>query len=101
MSPPPYAGPYAAELDAIAAALVSRGKGLLAADESTSTAGKRLASVGVANTEDARRALRQLLFTTPDLGRHVSGVVRTPVARRGSGEGVSRAPQRGARCRLR
>lgn len=73
----PYAGPYAAELDAVALALVAPGKGLLAADESTSTAGKRLASVGVANTEDARRALRQLLLTTPDLGRHVSGVVRS------------------------
>ena len=76
MPPAPYARQYAAELDAIAAALVARGKGLLAADESTSTAGKRLASVGVANTEDARRTLRQLLLTTPDLGRHISGVVR-------------------------
>ena len=69
-----------AELDGVAAALVARGKGLLAADESTSTAGKRLASVGVANTEDARRQLRQLLFTAPELGKHISGVVRPCVA---------------------
>ena len=75
---PPYAGEFAAELDATAAALVAHGKGLLAADESVSTAGKRLESVGVANSEDARRALRQMLFTTPQLGKHISGVVRDP-----------------------
>ena len=81
------AAPYAAELDATAAALCARGKGLLAADESTATAGKRLASVGVANSEDARRALRQMLFTTPGIEQHISGVVRAaraPRLRRGS-----------------
>ena len=78
----PRAPPQAAELDATAAALCARGKGLLAADESTATVGKRLASVGVANTEDNRRALRQLLFTAPDLGASVSGVVRRRAAAR-------------------
>ena len=102
MPPPaPYCGPHAAELDAVAAALVAPGKGLLAADESMSTAGKRLASVGVANTEDARRALRQLLLTAPDLGRHVSGVVRSRSAAARLSEGVSRAPQRCATRPLR
>jgi hypothetical protein len=78
-APLPYCGAFAAELDATAAALVARGKGLLAADESTATAGKRLASVGVANSEEARRALRQMLLTAPALGAHISGVVRFPV----------------------
>jgi hypothetical protein len=73
---PLVTGAFAAELDATAAALCSRGKGLLAADESTGTAGARLQSVGVPNSEEARRALRQLLFTTPGIEAHVSGVVR-------------------------
>jgi fructose-bisphosphate aldolase class I len=58
-----------------AAALVQRGKGILAADESTKTIEKRLAEVGVEATEENRRAWRELLFTTPGLGRYISGVI--------------------------
>jgi len=52
-----------AELRSIAHSIVDGGKGILAADESTGTIGKRFANIGVENTEDNRRAYRQLLFT--------------------------------------
>src|SRR5580704_15222445 len=58
-----------------AAALVADGKGLLAADESTGTIEKRFESVGIASTEESRRAWRELLFTTAGLGRFISGVI--------------------------
>ncbi|KAF2307592.1 hypothetical protein GH714_029974 [Hevea brasiliensis] len=56
---------YIYELIANAAYIGTPGKGILAADESTGTIGKRLASINVENVEDNRRALRELLFTTP------------------------------------
>lgn len=52
------------ELRRIANAITAKGKGILAADESVSTMGKRLADVGVENTEENRRKYRQLLFTS-------------------------------------
>lgn len=52
------------ELSKIANAIVVPGKGILAADESTGTMGKRLADIGLENTEDNRRKYRQLLFTS-------------------------------------
>ena len=55
--------------------LVAPGKGILAADESTGTIGKRFDQIGVPNTEDARRRYREMLFTTPGLGEHISGVI--------------------------
>ena len=58
-----------------ARALVAPGKGILAADESTGTIGKRFDSIGVTSTEDSRRSYRQLLFTTPALGEHISGTI--------------------------
>ena len=58
-----------------ATALVAPGKGILAADESTGTIKKRLDSIGVENTESNRQAYRQMLFTTPGLGDHISGVI--------------------------
>ncbi len=62
-------------MHATAQALVAPGKGILAADESTGTIKKRFDSIGVDSTEDTRRAYRQMLFTTPDLGEHISGVI--------------------------
>jgi len=53
------------ELRQIAQSIVENGKGILAADESTGTIGKRLGGIGVENTEDNRRAYRELLFTLP------------------------------------
>jgi fructose-bisphosphate aldolase, class I len=58
-----------------ARAMVAAGKGLLAADESAGTCKKRFDSVNVECNEENRRAYRELLFTTPDLGKYVSGVI--------------------------
>ena len=44
-------------------------------DESNATCGKRLDSIGVENTEDNRRAYRELLVTTPGLGQYISGAI--------------------------
>ncbi len=62
-------------LEATAHALVAPGKGILAADESTGTIEKRLKSIEVESTEDKRRDYREMLFTTPGLGDHISGVI--------------------------
>jgi len=65
------------ELKEIANSLASAGKGILAADESTGTMGKRLASVGQENTEENRRKFRELLFTTDKtlISQAISGVI--------------------------
>lgn len=55
-------------------ALAAPGKGLLAADESTGTIGKRFDSIKLENTEENRRAYRELLFTTPGGRRHSSSL---------------------------
>ncbi|GBG82800.1 hypothetical protein CBR_g36331 [Chara braunii] len=71
-----YAGAkYADELIATANKIATPGKGILAADESTGTIGKRLASINVENVESNRRALRELLFTAPGALDHISGVI--------------------------
>jgi fructose-bisphosphate aldolase class I len=64
-----------ATLAATAQALVGSGKGLLAMDESTSTCNRRFAEAGIAQTEENRRAYRELLITAPGLGAHVSGAI--------------------------
>lgn len=51
------------------------GKGILAADESTSTIGKRFDSIKLANEEENRRNYRLLLATTKDLGQYINGVI--------------------------
>ncbi|KAL1105345.1 hypothetical protein V6Z11_D04G126000 [Gossypium hirsutum] len=63
------------ELAKNAAYIGTPGKGILAADESTGTIGKRLSSINVENVEDNRRALRELLFTTPGALQYLSGVI--------------------------
>jgi fructose-bisphosphate aldolase class I len=63
------------ELAATAAALAAPGTGLLAADESTGTIGKRFDAIGLENSEQNRRAYRTLLATTPGLAEHISGVI--------------------------
>jgi fructose-bisphosphate aldolase class I len=62
-------------LSKTAAAMVAKGKGLLAADESNATCEKRFKSVGVECTEPNRRAYRDLLFTTKGIEDFVSGVI--------------------------
>jgi fructose-bisphosphate aldolase class I len=63
------------ELHETARALVSDGKGILAADESTGTIKQRFDSMGLESTEDTRRAYRELLFTTPGAEEYISGVI--------------------------
>lgn len=64
------------ELKSVADAIVAPGKGILAADESTGTMGKRLANIGVENTEENRRQFRQLLFTSgKSMSESISGVI--------------------------
>ncbi len=63
------------ELARIAQELVAPGKGILAADESTGTIGRRFAAIGVENTEDDRRAYRELLFRTAGAADFISGVI--------------------------
>ncbi|CDW83208.1 fructose-bisphosphate aldolase cytoplasmic isozyme-like [Stylonychia lemnae] len=63
------------ELIANARAIVRPGYGILAADESTGTIGQRFAKIDVENTEENRRAYRELLFTTEGLEKHISGVI--------------------------
>ncbi len=58
-----------------AAGLFADDKGLLAMDESTPTCDKRFAKLGIPQTEDARRAYRELILTTPGLGESISGVI--------------------------
>lgn len=55
--------------------LVIPGKGILAADESTGTIGKRFESIKVENTVENRQRYRSLLASTEDLGNHISGVI--------------------------
>jgi len=64
------------ELNKIANKMVAPGKGLLAADESTGTIGKRFDAISVPNTEDNRRDYREFMFRTDKTMReHISGVI--------------------------
>ena len=67
--------PYLEEMIATARRITRRGHGILAADESVPTMGKRLERIGVANTEAHRRAFRELLFSTEGLGQYISGAI--------------------------
>jgi fructose-bisphosphate aldolase class I len=65
-----------AELNRVATAMVTPGKGLLAADESTGTIKKRFAAIGVESTETSRRDYRELLFRSAKaMHSHISGVI--------------------------
>ena len=66
---------YKETLRETALKLATPGKGILAVDESTNTCGKRLASIGVENTEKNRQAYRGMLFTTEGLGNYISGAI--------------------------
>ena len=55
--------------------LVTEGKGILAADESSGTIKRRLDSINVPSTEDNRRAYRELLFTAPGIEAFISGII--------------------------
>ncbi len=65
----------APELHAVATAMVEKGRGILAADESSPTIKKRFDSISLESTEEHRRGYREMLFTTENLGRDISGVI--------------------------
>lgn len=63
------------ELDTTAQEIVAPGLGILAADESEGTLGKRFAQHNVENTVENRRTWRETLFTTPGIEAHIGGVI--------------------------
>ena len=63
------------ELNRIAKAMVAKGKGILAADESSATIKKRFDKIGVESTEENRRDYREFLFRANDGMQHISGVI--------------------------
>jgi fructose-bisphosphate aldolase class I len=65
----------AQELIDTARTLVAGDKGLLAMDESNPTCNKRFARLGIPQTEEGRRAYRELIVTTPGLGECISGAI--------------------------
>jgi len=65
-----------AELNKIAKSMVAPGRGILAADESSSTIKKRFDAIGIESTPDTRRDYRELLFRSNDaMAKYVSGVI--------------------------
>lgn len=72
---PERQGAYHDELRETAKYISRRGFGILASDESNMTTGKRLDSIGVENTETNRRDWREVLYTAPGLGKHISGCI--------------------------
>ncbi len=63
------------KLEATMSKLTVKGKGILAADESTATISKRFDAVGTPCTEDTRREYREMLMTTPDFSKFIAGVI--------------------------
>lgn len=59
----------------VAKELVAPGKGILAADESTGSANKRLRSAGIAETPEMRRVYREVFLTAPAIEKYLSGVI--------------------------
>ena len=63
------------ELHAVAHKMVEKGKGILAADESTPTCTKRFASINTDSTAESRNFYRNMLFTTEDIEKYISGII--------------------------
>ena len=63
------------QLAETARAMVAPGKGIIAIDESSGTCAKRFAGVGIENTEENRRAYRELLLTAPNANQYLSGAI--------------------------
>ena len=64
-----------AELESTIAAMVQKGRGILAADESAPTIAKRFAAIDVESTQENRRIWRSLLASTEGLGEYISGLI--------------------------
>lgn len=81
-------------LESTVAALLAPGKGILAADESLPTIGKRFAALAIPSTEENRRAYRETLFTTPGLSDFISGVILfDETLRQRTGDGSATLPE--------
>jgi fructose-bisphosphate aldolase class I len=77
-------------LTATARTLMAPGKGLLAMDESPGTCNARFAALAIPETQEARRAYRELLVTTPGLGEGISGaILAVETIRQSTAAGVS------------
>ena len=77
------------ELKSVAAAIVGKQKGVLAADESSPTIKKRFDSIKVESTEEHRRRYRELLLTAPGIEQYVGGVILfDETLRQATAEGV-------------
>src|SRR5678815_2544258 len=63
------------ELEHIARALITDGKGILAADETAPTLTTRFDTLKISSTEQSRRAYREMFFTTPGASEFISGVI--------------------------
>ncbi len=63
------------DLAQVARDMVAKGRGILAADESTSTIKKRFDSIKLESTEEHRRTYREMLFTAPGAAQYISGVI--------------------------
>ncbi len=63
------------ELERVARAMVVKGKGLLAADESSGTIKRRFDVIKLESTEEHRRSYREMLFTAPGASEFLSGVI--------------------------
>ena len=63
------------ELHSVAARMVAKGKGILAADESTPTCTKRFESINTESTDENRNFYRNMLFTCDNLAEYISGII--------------------------
>jgi fructose-bisphosphate aldolase class I len=63
------------ELHAVAHKMVEKGKGILAADESTPTCSKRFESIGTESTAESRNVYRNMLLTSENIEKYISGVI--------------------------
>ncbi len=66
---------YQTELESTINDMVQKGRGILAADESSPTIAKRFKAINVESTEQSRQAWRSLIVTTPELGKYISGII--------------------------
>ena len=88
------------QLESTARALVSSGRGILAADESHPTIGRRFSALGIENTEESRRVYRQMMFTTPGVAEFISGVILfDETIRQAADDGTPLAESRSTRGR--
>ncbi len=78
------------DLNSVARAMVSNGKGILAADESSPTIKKRFDTIDAESTEENRRRYREMLFTSEGVADYIGGVILfDETIRQGTSDGVS------------